>query len=234
MGVTIVENDLSAPPSIHKSIAKVMELSDGSIYGLVNNAGFNQFGALEDLSRTAIREQFEINTFAAQDLVNALIPTFRRQGYGRVVQISSMQSFVAMPYQGSYNASKAALEMLTDTMRIELQGTGIHFSILQVGPTTTNINQNALKLFRQKIEIERSAHSVTYAKLVKRLAASQPALFEVEPEFVAKVVYRVLTTRNPKSRYRVTVPSRVMGWVKLVLTDKQLDRFIIFLQGIRD
>lgn len=116
----------------------MLEQTGGTLYALFNNGAYGQPGAVEDLSRDVLRRQFETNLFGWHELTCLVLPVMRRQGYGRIVQNSSVLGFVAMKYRGAYNASKFALEGLTDTLRLELKGTGIHLSLVEPGPSSAN------------------------------------------------------------------------------------------------
>ena len=105
--------------------------TDGELYALFNNGAYGLPGAVEDLNRDALRAQFETNVFGWQELTNLAIPVMRRQGYGRIIQNSSVLGFVSLPFRGAYNASKYAIEGLSDTLRLELQGTNIYVSLIE-------------------------------------------------------------------------------------------------------
>jgi NAD(P)-dependent dehydrogenase (short-subunit alcohol dehydrogenase family) len=126
--------DLESSDSIAQAIDTLLSRTDGSLYALINNGAYGQPGAVEDLTRDTLRRQFEINVFGTQELTNRLMPVFRQQGYGRIVQISSVLGFVCLAYRGGYNATKHALEALSDTLRLELRGSGIHISLVEPGP----------------------------------------------------------------------------------------------------
>ncbi len=130
--------DVSDSASIRQALAWVLEQTGGTLYALFNNGAYGQPGAVEDLSRDVLRRQFETNLFGWHELTCLVLPVMRRQGYGRIVQNSSVLGFVAMKYRGAYNASKFALEGLTDTLRLELKGTGIHLSLVEPGPSSAN------------------------------------------------------------------------------------------------
>ena len=112
--------DLDDSASIHAAVVEVLTRTDGTLYALFNNAGYGQPGAVEDLRRDVIRAQFETNLFGMLELTNRIIPIMRAQGQGRIIQNSSLLGLVALPYRGAYNASKFAMEGLTDTLRLEL------------------------------------------------------------------------------------------------------------------
>ena len=120
--------DLTDSASIQNAVADILASTGGTLDALFNNGGYGQPGAVEDLSRDMLRAQFETNVFGSIELTNAVIPVMRRQGYGRIVQNSSVLGFAALPFRGAYTASKYALEGFYDTLRLELAGTGIQVS----------------------------------------------------------------------------------------------------------
>jgi len=157
-GLTALQLDLADSVSIQQAVKQIIELTDGEIYGLFNNGAFGQPGAVEDLSRDVLRYQFETNVFGTQELTNLIIPLMRKQGHGRIIYNSSVLGLVAMTYRGAYNASKFALEGLADTLRLELQGSGIHVSLIEPGPILTNFRQNAFALYKKNINPAKSVH----------------------------------------------------------------------------
>jgi len=135
--------DLADSASIHAAVATVLAATGGTLYALFNNGAYGQPGAVEDLGRGILRRQFESNVFGGLELTNLIIPVMRRQGYGRIIQNSSVLGFVAMSYRGAYNASKYAIEGLTDTLRLELAGSGIEVVLIEPGPISSRFRHNA-------------------------------------------------------------------------------------------
>jgi len=125
-GLAGLQLDLADSASIAAAVDEVLERTDGHLYALFNNGAYGQPGAVEDLSREVLRLQFETNLFGWHELTNRVLPVMRQQGYGRIIHNSSVLGFVALPFRGAYTASKYALEGLTDTLRLELRGSGIH------------------------------------------------------------------------------------------------------------
>ncbi len=130
-GFEALQLDVANPASIERAVEVVLEKTGGCLYGLFNNAGFGQPGAVEDLSRDTLRDQFETNLFGLHDLTVKLLPAMRRQGEGRIIQNSSLLGLVALRFRGAYVSSKFALEGLSDALRMELRGSGIHVSLIE-------------------------------------------------------------------------------------------------------
>jgi len=216
--------DLADSASIRSALHQVLEATGGRIYALFNNGAYGQPGAVEDLSREVLREQFETNLFGTHELTNLVIPVMRRQGNGRIIQNSSVLGFAAMRYRGAYNASKFALEGLSDTLRLELRGTGIHVSIIEPGPILSRFRDTAHTMFRKNILVEQSPHQETYRLMEARLQKEGPAVpFTLGPEAVVDKVVHALESRRPRPRYYVTFPTYLFGYLKRVLPCWALD-----------
>ena len=191
---------------------------------LVNNAACAVPGAVEDLSRAALRHQLEVNLLGWVDLTNRLLPAMIRRGSGRIVQVSSVLGLVAMPWRGAYNASKFALEGLTDTLRMELAGTGVRVILVEPGPVLTRFRANALAQFRRWIDPARSRHRALYERLEARLAAEGAvAPFTASAEDCAARIVRALEARRPRARYYVTPPTHALAFLRRVLPAAALD-----------
>ena len=226
-GIECLVLDYCDSSSIKVAVEQVLEKTDGHLYALFNNGAYGQPGACEDLSREAIRQQFEANVFGWMELTNLVIPVMRAQGYGRIIQNSSILGFAAMSMRGAYNASKFAIEGFSDTMRLELAGTDIHVSLIEPGPIESEFRSNAYRAFQQYIVIDNSIHRERYKKMIGRFEASgnvQP--FTLPPEAVLKRVVHALESKRPKIRYPVTFPTYLFAWLKRVMSARMLDRIL--------
>ena len=223
--------DLAEPDSIRTAVAAVLSAAGGRLHGLVNNGAYGQPGAVEDLSRAALRAQFETNVFGAQELTNCLLPAMRAAGAGRIVQISSLLGFVCLPFRGAYNASKYALEALSDTLRLELAGSGIHVALIEPGPIRSRFRANAYRALQAHVDIRRSPHRALYEAVMERLRAEADVPFTLPPEALLAPVCHALEHRRPRTRYRVTVPARLLWPLKRLLPDRWLDALVLRLGG---
>lgn len=223
-GFEVLQLDLADSVSIQSAVKQLIELTEGKIDGLFNNGAFGQPGAVEDLSREVLRNQFETNVFGTHELTNLIIPLMREQGFGRILYNSSILGFVAMRYRGAYNASKFALEGLVDTLRIELHDTNIKLCLIEPGPITSLFRKNAFDLYKKNIDPNKSVHKSTYLAMEERLQKEGPAVpFTLPPEAVAKRVIHALESKNPKIRYYVTFPTYLFGFLKRVLPMSWMD-----------
>ena len=219
--------DLDNAASIEHALARVLHATGGELFALVNNAAFAVPGAVEDLDRDALRAQFETNVFGTLDLTRQVIPVMRRQGQGRIVMISSILGLVAMPWRGAYNASKFALEGFTDTLRLELHGSGISVSTINPGAIESRFRSNAVRAADAHVDMNNSRHRANYDRLRRyaadpagKMPGSAPALALVRP-----IVHALESTR-PRSRYLVTPGARLLALVKRLLPAGLLDLLV--------
>ena len=223
-GLESLPLDLDDPESIDRAVAEVLDRTGGGLYALFNNGAYGQPGAVEDLPTEALRALFETNLFGWHQLTRALLPVMRRQGFGRIIQNSSILGFVALKYRGAYNASKYALEGLSDTLRLELRGSGVHVSLIEPGPIESRFRRNAYRKWQDNIDAENSVHGAAYRAMEERLVKEGPAApFTLPPEAVLKRVVHALESPRPRARYPVTFPTYLFAALKRVLPTKALD-----------
>ncbi|TFH47561.1 MAG: SDR family oxidoreductase [Lysobacterales bacterium] len=223
-GYEAIKLDLRDAESIKSALEAVLSRTGGKLYGLFNNGGYGQPGAVEDLDTDVLRAQFETNFFGWHELTCRVLPVMRSQGYGRIIQNSSVLGFAALKWRGAYNASKFAIEGLTDTLRMELSGSGIHVSLIEPGPIVSSFRKNAYKAFKANIDTENSPHREAYRRVEARLATegdTQP--FTLPGDAVLRKVVHALESRRPKPRYYVTVPTYALGLARRVLSTRWLD-----------
>jgi NAD(P)-dependent dehydrogenase (short-subunit alcohol dehydrogenase family) len=227
-GLDCIELDLDRPESIARAVEELADKTGEKIYGLFNNAGFGQPGAVEDLRREVLRAQFETNVFGTIELTRRILPWMRTAGEGRIIQNSSVLGFVSLAYRGAYNASKYAIEGLYDTLRLELSGTNIYPVLIEPGPITSRFRANAFAAYQRHIDIENSVHREVYLATEKRLNGTAAAMpFTLPPEAVLDKVIKALQSRKPHPRYYVTFPTHLFGTLKRVLSTRSLDRILL-------
>ncbi len=231
-GLESLRLDLDDSASIRKAVDEVLARSGGRLDALFNNGGYGQTGAVEDLSRAALRAQFETNLFGWAELTNLAIPVMRRQGRGRIVMNSSVLGLAALPYRGAYVAAKFALEGLTDTLRLELAGSGIQVSLIEPGPIATRFRENAMAHFLRHIDVAASVHRAAYEAQLARLEKPGPAApFTLPASAVVERLIHALESRRPRPRYYVTVPTHLIGHARRFLTTRGLDRLLARISG---
>lgn len=217
--------DYENPDTIKSAVATLCDLTDGKLDVLINNGAYAIPGAVEDLPTDALRTIFEANFFGWHDLTTQLIPLFRQQGHGRIIQVSSVLGFVTMPMRGSYQATKFALEGLTHTMRLELEPSNIRVVLIEPGPIDTPFRQNALQQFKKWIKPENSVWAQKYAQMQQpERADSLVNKFELPAAAVTQKIIHAVENKYPKARYYVTTPTYIMGIAKRVLPIRLLDK----------
>ena len=226
-GFESVRIDYEAPDTIISGFQEALTRTNGRLDALFNNGAYAIPGAVEDLPTEALRQIFEANFFGWHSLTCEAVRHMRQQGSGRIIQNSSVLGFAALKYRGAYNATKFALEGLTDTMRLELKGSPIKLILIEPGPIRTEIRRNSWPHFQKWIKAEGSAHETTSkSQLIPTLVAkdTKKHFFELMPDAAAKIVLHALITNNPKPRYRITWATSFMMLAKRTLSSKLMDR----------
>jgi len=224
--------DLNDSESIRAATEETFRRTGGTLDALFSNGGYGQVGAVEDLPRNALREQFETNLFGWVELTNLIIPSMRQQGHGRIIMNSSVLGYAAFAYRGAYTAVKFALEGLTDTLRHELHGTGIHVALIEPGPIVSRFRENCVPHFQKHIDWRNSIHRAQYEAQMARLEKPGPAApFTLPPEAVLAEVVHALESKRPRPRYPVTVPAVAFWWLKRILPVRAMDWVLMRASG---
>ncbi len=226
-GLNAVQLDLDDPSSMDLALAEVLEASGNKLFALISNAAFAVPGAVEDLTRDALRHQFETNLFGTVELVNKVLPIMRASGSGRLVMVSSLLGRIAMRYRGAYNASKFALEGISETLRLELAGSGISVSMINPGPIESRFRANAIHEVDQYLDTTHSMHREAYAQM--RELAAQPegkTPYSLPAKAVVDKIINALEAKKPKLRYYVTKPAKVLSFLDRVLPESWMDRIL--------
>jgi NAD(P)-dependent dehydrogenase (short-subunit alcohol dehydrogenase family) len=225
-GVDALQIELSEPASIAACVDEALALSGGRIDAVFNNAAYGQVGAVEDLTTDILRRQFEVNLFGQHEITRRVLPVMRRQGHGRIVQCSSVLGLMAAPLRGAYCASKFALEALSDSLRMELDGSGVHVSLIEPGPIRTRFVEHALSNFVKTVDIESSPHRAVYEARLARMQQGGNNMFKLEPEAVARKLVHAVESAHPRARYYVTTPTYVAGAMKRVAPRALMEWFV--------
>lgn len=217
--------DYEDEPSIAAALETVLAETGGRLDALFNNGAYGVPGAVEDLPTAALRAIFEANFFGWHELTRRVLPVMRAQGHGRIVQNSSILGFWALKYRGAYTATKFAVEGLSDTLRLELRGSGIHLALIEPGPIDTKIRINSYPNFKKWIDRRASPHEKLYqSKLIPRLEAETfETPFELPPEAVVAKLVHAIESPRPHPRYYVTVPTHVVGFLRRLLSTRPMD-----------
>ncbi len=228
-GFEAVKLDVTSGESIKNAVERVLVKNDGMLGAVVNNAGYGMPGAIQDLTRDAMRQQFEVNVFGLQELTNTLIPVFRKQGFGRIVNISSVVGRLSLPFMGIYSASKFALEAISDAQRVELSLDPISVSLIEPGPIRTRFSTNCAGQGEAKLDTGGSKFGAAYKTYFekRRSGGMSEDRFRLPPEAVAKKIVHALESPRPKIRYKVTIPAYAGAWAARFLPAALIDRMMI-------
>ena len=216
--------DVTKIDTIKNTLNNITQLTNGTIDILFNNAGYGQPGAIEDIQTNILKEQFEINVFGLHSVTIEVLKIMKNQGYGKIIQHSSVLGLVSLKLRGAYNASKYAIEGLTDTLRLELKDTNIQVTLLNTGPITSDFRKNATAKLLQNIDIENSRFKNSYQKSLTAKKSAVP--FNLESIAVAKVVEKIILTKKIKPRYYITKATYLLGYLKRILSTSLLDKIL--------
>ena len=226
-----IQLDTSSSSSIKKAFILIQKIiKNDLVYGIFCNAGYGQFGAVEDLTRSLICEQFETNIFGHIELINLFIPFMRKQNEGRIIFNSSVLGLVSFPFSSAYNATKFAMEAFARSLRLELKKTNIKVSLIEPGPIEANFNINALKNLK-RIKINNSVYKDKYYKIMKYLVSGKD-FFTLPALSVAKKVHIALISKKPKTQYFVTLPTYVLSYLR-ILPNSIFENFLSLLDNQR-
>lgn len=229
-GLESVHLDVNDSVSMQRTLDDILQRTGGTLDALFNNAGFLQAGAIEDLSREMIRTQFETNVFGAMELTRLVLPIMRKQGHGRIIQNSSILGVITLPLYGAYNASKFALEGFSRTLRQELFDTNIHVSLINPGPITSKLRDNAFTQYQASLAKQpQLAHEHAYKKMEETYFNPSPrdAQAMQHPNEVVKKLIHALESKRPKLHYFIGLPAQAISILQHVLPEAFLDWLIV-------
>ena len=211
------------------SAVREVEEAGGAIGALVNNAGYSLSGALETVRMEDVRAQFETNVFGLLRMCQLVLPGMRRQGSGRIVNVSSMGGKLTFPGGGVYHATKHAVEALSDAMRFEVQGFGVDVVVIEPGLIKTGFADAAVGAMEKGTETDGGP----YERFNRAVAKTTTAAYEGPlaklgggPDDVARVIEKVLRRRRPKTRYPVTPSARLILAQRRLVSDRMWDRIV--------
>ena len=222
--------DVNSNESIEHAVKSILKKTEGRLDVLINNAGYGQSGALEDLARDTLRAQFETNVFGLMELTRHIIPIMREQGHGRIINISSVLGIISLPFRGAYNASKYALEGLSDTLRLELKSSGIHVILIEPGPIESQFRESSVQHALNEVNVKESYFKKQYQQILGDFQKQKSAsIFTRPPAIVVKKIRRAIESPYPHARYKVTFPAHLLVILKTLLPTKLLDRFLLWV-----
>ena len=225
-GIETVQLDVNDSDSMQRALDYILSLTGGTLDALFNNAGFLQTGAIEDLNRDMMRAQFETNVFGLMELTQRVLPIMRKQGHGRIIQNSSILGVITIPLCGAYTASKHALEGFSGTLRQELRGTNIHVALINPGPITSKLRDNAYQKHQTSIKPHASPHhEAMYQRLEQTYFKPSKAdkWMAKGPEAVVKKIIHALESKHPNAHYFIGMPAQILAFLRRILPDCVMD-----------
>lgn len=223
LGLETLYLDYADPNSVDACVKEVSRRTGGKLHALFNNGAYGQPGAVEDLSRATLEAQFQTNVFGWHQLATGCLALMRSNGEGRIVQNSSVLGLVAMKWRGAYNASKFAIEALSDTLRLELRDTKIRVILIEPGPITSRFTEHALAAFDRNIASDASHYRKSYEIQRARLGGGRSSRFKLPPEAVLAKLIQALEAPRPHARYYVTTPTYIMAWCRRLMPQRLMD-----------
>jgi NAD(P)-dependent dehydrogenase (short-subunit alcohol dehydrogenase family) len=228
-GCRLLQLDVADEASRSAAVATVEE-AEGAVGVLINNAGYSQSGALETLSMDRLRAQFETNVFGLVGMCQLVLPGMRRQGWGKIVNLSSMGGRLTFPGAAAYHASKYAVEALSDALRFEVKGFGVDVIVVEPGFIRTSFARTAVSSMPEQTPIETGD---PYAGFNAGVAANTAGVYTSPvarlggpPDSVAKVIDKAIRAKRPRPRYAVTPSARLLMTQHAVLPDRLWDAFL--------
>jgi NAD(P)-dependent dehydrogenase (short-subunit alcohol dehydrogenase family) len=222
-GCVLLPLDVTDEGSMISAVEEV-ERREGAVGALVNNAGYSQSGAVEAVPMDKVRRQFETNVFGLVRMCQLVLPGMRRQGYGRIVNVSSIGGKLTFPGGGYYHASKHAVEALSDALRFEVEGFGIGVSVVEPGLIRTGFADAAVGSMDGPEEGPYAGFDAAVAKTTRENYERGPLLrLGGGPETVAETVLEAISSRSPRSRYAVTPSAHLLLWLRRLLPDRAWD-----------
>jgi NAD(P)-dependent dehydrogenase (short-subunit alcohol dehydrogenase family) len=225
-GLEALMLDYSSSNSVQACAAEVSKRTGGLLYALFNNGAYGQPGAVEDITRAVLEEQFAANFFGWHELTKACLPLLRKNGTGRIIQCSSVLGLSAMKWRGPYNSSKFAIEGLTDTMRLELRGSGIDVITINPGPIESQFVPNARAAFERNVDMSNSYYKEVFEKQRARLDRGGNSSFKLPATAVLDKLILALERDSPRAHYYVTTPTWIVALARRILPQSLLDAFL--------
>lgn len=228
VGCRVLPLDVTDEASMRHAVEHIAAEA-GRIDVLINNAGYSQSGAVEQVPLASVRRQFETNVFGLLRLTQLVLPGMRARHRGRIVNIGSMGGRFTIPGGGIYHATKHAIEALTDALRFEVVGFGVQVVLIQPGLIRTAFTDAASKSLGEfRSDGEPYAHFTAEVERITRESylTGRLARFAGSADDVARVIETALLAATPATRYRVTASARILMSLRAVLTDRLWDRFL--------
>jgi NAD(P)-dependent dehydrogenase (short-subunit alcohol dehydrogenase family) len=219
--IDVLALDVTDAASIERAVAEVLRRS-ARLDALVNNAGYAQYGSVEDVTLPDWRRQYDVNVFGAVAAIQAALPALRKSGGGTIVNVSSVGGKISIPFAAPYCSSKHALEAISDALRVEVAPFGIRVVLVEPGPIATRFGDRA-RAEVEPILQKPGPYKAFYADAERAMNEDfQRGL--LPPEAAARVIVKSIESRRPRTRYRVTLMAKFSIPARRFLPDRLFDR----------
>jgi short-subunit dehydrogenase len=222
IGAEAVFCELSDPESIKECFNTVIELSNGQLDVLINNAAFGQGGAVSDIDFLAMRQQFDVNVFGTMELTRLALPFLHQSSAGKIIFISSILGVVTAPFLAVYSATKHALESFASGLRMELNNSRIKVVMIRPGEITTAFKNTALAKFSEKVNLDQSEYAQHYHDYLSKNPLSRNPGAK-QPIDVVRVIQKAIKAKRPRIAYYITWPAHIIGRLRVVLPTRWLE-----------
>jgi NAD(P)-dependent dehydrogenase (short-subunit alcohol dehydrogenase family) len=227
-GCRLLPLDVTDEGSMRSAIGEV-ERAEGAVGVLINNAGYSQSGAVEEVPMEKVRRQFETNVFGLARMCQLVLPGMRRQGFGRIVNLSSMGGRLTFPGAGYYHASKHAVEAISDALRFEVRGFGVEVVVIEPGLIRTGFAETAVDSMGEDGGGPYAGFDAGVARATRDNYEKGPlAKLGGDPEVVAKTIELAISVARPRARYTVTPSARLLISTRRLLPDRTWDTLVGF------
>lgn len=223
-GCRLLQLDVTDENSMRAAVEGAQ--AEGPLYGLINNAGYSQSGAVESVTGEEMRRQFETNVFGLVRMCQLVLPAMREARAGRILNLSSMGGRMTFPGGGMYHATKYAVEAISDALRFEVAGFGVKVVLIEPGLITTEFGETAAA----SIDRDGRTEDDPYAKFNTAVAGTTAGVYNspvrllgASPQTVARRIERVLRKRHPRARYTITPSAKLSLAAHAVTPDRVWD-----------
>ncbi len=219
-GFELLELDVRDAATIKQAVTTILE-KEGQLDVLINNAGVGITGPLEETPSKEIKNTFDVNVKGPVEVIQAVLPQMRKQKHGLIINITSIAGYMGLPFRGIYSASKSALGIITEALRLETKKFGIHITNLAPGDFATNI---AAGRYHAPL-LDNSAYNKTYGQALQQI--DEGVDHGEDPIIVAKKVLKIISTKSPKVHYKVgSFMQRFSIVLKAILPDKIYEKLL--------
>lgn len=220
-GINVLPLDVTNEESMKNCVSEILK-REGRVDILVNNAGYGSFGAVEDVSIEEARRQIDVNIFGLARMVQLVLPSMRKNKFGKIVNISSMGGKMYTPFGAWYHATKFAVEGFSDCLRLELEPFGVDVIIVEPGAIKTEWSDIAAD------KLIESSKGGPYEKTGKEAAEHLRIVYARKqtssPKVISKTIGEAVTASKPKTRYLVGYGAKPAVFARRVVSDRMFDK----------